>query len=100
MKLTWPTVVLILGALAIVGALAWKGVDTASIIGLIITLIGGVTLGAVTQVKEQTNGQLSQLVSLVREQSQTLSRTQPPSPAIITMPPVTEAKENDSAVQG
>ncbi len=80
MKLGWPQVTLILGAFVVVGALALAHVDTNAIIGLIIALIGGVTLGQVGQVKDQSNGQLSKMMELIREQSQILSRTPPVEP--------------------
>ena len=96
MKIPWQQVALILGALTIVGALAWKGVDTTVIIGLIITLMGGLTYGQITQVKDQSNGQMSKLMELVQEQSRTLSRTHPvDTPAVVA--PVEET--NNDAVQ-
>lgn len=86
MKISWPQVTLILGALAVVGALALAKVDTSAIIGLIIALIGGVTLGQIGQVKDQSNGQLTKMMELIREQSQTLART----PPVIEEPPPKE----------
>ena len=79
-RIGWQHVILILGALVIVGALAWKGVDTTVIIGLVITLLGGLTYSQVSQVKDQSNGQMSKLMELIGEQSRTLSRTHPADP--------------------
>lgn len=100
MKPSWQQVALYLGALLIVGILALKGVDTTAIIGLIVALLLGGTLGVVQQVKDQSNGNHTQMVDLIREQSRQLARSAPIVAPEDASPQATEGNADAVRSQG
>lgn len=82
MKLTWPHVVvvgLILGAIVLLAAFDR---DTTALVGLGTLLLAGLGLVAGQQlgIKDQTNGNVSELLRLVREMAVRLAEAPPPPP--------------------
>lgn len=69
MKLTWPHVVVIGLVLAAVVTLAALGQDTSALVGLGTLLLAGIGLIAGQQqgIREQTNGNTSELLRMVRD---------------------------------
>lgn len=79
MKVTWPHVAivgLLLTAIVILGAF---GRDTTALLAFGSILLAGIglTLGQLTGVKEQTNGNTSRLLDVVEKQGQLLASMQP-----------------------
>lgn len=70
--LSWPQVAVIGMILTAVVTLAALGQDTSALVGLGTLMLAGLGLiaGQVGQVARQTNGAQSELVELVRQQSQ------------------------------
>lgn len=78
-NLGWPQVVTLIGAFTVVGALTWRGADTTAIVGLVIALLVGGTLGTVNQVRDQTNGNASAMLAILQRQSDMLAQMHPPA---------------------
>ncbi len=86
----WPAVVVALGAMAICGAMAIAGVDrdtvmwagTAFVPAVLAALLVGPLAenrAATQAVQQQTNGNTSTLVDLVRELTHIIAASQPPT---------------------
>lgn len=71
---TWTQVVVIVAALGAVATLAILKVDTSTIVTLVVALLLGGVAGQVSQVRDQTNGNHSAMLEVIREQSQTIAR--------------------------
>ena len=84
-RLPWQHVIVICVVLACVTALALTGHDNAGLLTVGLAVFGGIGIvGSQTQaVKDQTNGNTSQLVSLVRELSHMGFQAQPPYPPVL-----------------
>lgn len=87
MKLSWPTVTLICVAMTIVGGLAWRGVDITAICGFILALLVGLGVAQQQQIRDQTNGQHSALLSVIEEQGRIIAASHPPANLPAPRPP-------------
>lgn len=79
-NLEWPQVALAAVALAVLGFLSWKGIDATPVIGGVLTLLvlnkqqeaqkdQGALKASVDIIQGQTNGRLTELMSLVEKQN-------------------------------
>lgn len=77
MKLTWSVAAVAIACIAAIVVLAVLHADTTAMLGVLMTVIGGLTVAT----HNQTNGNTSRLIDLVQRQSEELSRTMPAKPA-------------------
>lgn len=73
MKIPWTVAVVAIACIGAIVGLAAMHADTAPMLGVLLTVIGGLTVS----VHQQTNGNTSKLIDLVSTQSQQLARTMP-----------------------
>lgn len=73
MKLSWSVAAVAIACIGAVVALAVMHADTSAMLAVLMTVIGGVSIAT----HQQTNGNTSRLLDLVRAQSEELSRTMP-----------------------
>lgn len=59
---SWPQAFVITIAIAAVTILAAIGADTTPVVGVIVTVIGGLLIGGLQTIKDQTNGNQSRLI--------------------------------------
>jgi hypothetical protein len=85
---SWKHVTIILGFFATIAVLTFAGQDTASFIIVGMAILAGVGVVAVktteakdqtTQVKEQTNGNMTKMLEMLEAQGQLLAAMRPPS---------------------
>lgn len=95
-NLSWPQVVAVVVALVVVGGLALLHVDTSAIVTLIIALLLGGVAGTVSQVRDQTNGNHTAMLDLIRELGGYIARS-PALPETPPAPPADQAAATSSA---
>jgi hypothetical protein len=76
MKLPWSVAVVAIACIAAIVVLSALHADTGAMLGVLLTVIGGLSVAT----HQQTNGNTSRLIDLVQAQSQELSRTMPAKP--------------------
>lgn len=76
MKLPWSVAVVAVACIAAIVVLSALHADTGAMLGVLLTVIGGLSVAT----HQQTNGNTSRLLDLVATQSQELSRTMPAKP--------------------
>jgi len=76
MKLPWSVAAIAIACIAAIVALAVLHADTGAMLGVLMTVIGGLSVAT----HQQTNGNTSRLIDLVQAQSRELSRTMPAKP--------------------
>lgn len=59
---SWPQAFVITIAIAAVTILAAMGADTTPVVGVIVTVIGGLLIGGLQTIKDQTNGAQGRLI--------------------------------------
>lgn len=74
MKIPWTVAAVAIACIGAIVGLAALHADTTAMLGVLLTVIGGLTVS----VHQQTNGNTSKLIDLVSTQSQQLARTMPP----------------------
>lgn len=78
MKLSWQHVAVILGILAAVTAVVWRGNDPTPIIGLALAILIGIGLVQQGEIKAAANGSMSRLISLMETMAEQLRHLPPP----------------------
>lgn len=76
MKLPWSVAVVAVACIGAIVALSALHADTGAMLGILLTVIGGLSVAT----HQQTNGNTSRLIDLVQAQSRELSRTMPAVP--------------------
>jgi len=76
MELKWPVAIVAIACIGAIVALALMHADTTAMIGILLSVVGGLTVAT----HQQTNGNTSRLIDLVERQSSELSRTMPAKP--------------------
>jgi hypothetical protein len=84
--MSWPTAVVVCVAIIVIGALGVLGVDTNAITWVLVTVVGGLGVGELRAIKEQTNGTQSKLMEQAAKHQDVLSElargnAAPPPPA-------------------
>lgn len=84
----WPAVALAVASLAAVVVLAALGKDTTVILTalgvVVVPLLGGLLVGQVQRVRDQTNGNTSALLELVRGQQQIIASLPAAPESVVT----------------
>lgn len=90
MKIPWAVAAVAIACIAAIVALSALHADSGAMLGVLLTVIGGLTVST----HQQTNGNTSKLIELITNQSQQLARTMPPlgttTPEVPPAPPPTE----------
>lgn len=84
MKNPWAVAAVAIACIGAIVVLAWLRADTTAMLGVLLAVIGGLTVSTHTQ----TNGNTSKLIDLVQDQSKQLARAMPPLST--DRPPTTE----------
>ena len=83
MKLSWSVAAVAIACIAAIVVLSLLHADTSAMLGVLMTVIGGLSVAT----HQQTNGNTSRLIALVETQSAELSRTMPAKPDQPEEPP-------------
>jgi hypothetical protein len=70
----WAVAAVAIACIGGIVGLAAVHADTTAMLGVLLTVIGGLSIS----IHQQTNGNTSKLIELVSRQSQQLARTMPP----------------------
>lgn len=86
-KVTWPVVTVIVAALAAIVVLGVFHVDSSVIITALSVMGVGGSLGLLSGIKSNVNGNLSQLITVLQSALEKLSQAQALPPTPPTQPP-------------
>lgn len=80
--MSWPTAIVVTVALVVMGVLAIFGVDTSNLTWVLLSVLGGLGVGELKAIKEQTNGSNTKLLEEVAQHRQILAGLvqNPPAP--------------------